>query len=105
MTESEAELQFKVGELQARLEESDREVATLRAKLGGNHGRCANSLCKKCYGSVVVASLGDGMPRRCCCFCQEVFTELAPGIQTIHVSRGYVSLCEVCYANAGNDVR
>ncbi len=100
------DLQFRIGELQARLEASEREVAALRAEMGADHGRCCNTHCKKCYGpTVTLYSVGQSTARTNCSFCDKLFEELTDGIQTIHISHGYVCLCDECYDKAGNDVR
>lgn len=92
------DLEFKIGELQAKLRESEAEAHYLRSQLENHKGGDGVE--------IRLETIGACQPSHTrCCFCRETFTELTPGIRTIHITQGYVSLCEVCYANAGNDVR
>lgn len=93
------ELQYRIGELEARLHASEAEADYLRGML-----REAVGANQPAAFEVVRAGVA-GPPATSCSFCKDTFTELTPGIQTLHVRRGGVTLCEVCYANAGNDVR
>jgi len=53
---------------------------------------------------LVKAAQGPSHPKDKCDFCESPLTE-ENAIATIHVDRGYVTLCQNCYRKSGNQVR